>query len=51
MKLGFIAFQIVANKRTGIDVDKFDYFSRDCHNLGISNSFDHKLVTLNVSFG
>lgn len=42
MKLEFIAFQIVANKRTGIDVDKFDYFSRDCHNLGISNSFDHK---------
>ncbi|XP_073233759.1 deoxynucleoside triphosphate triphosphohydrolase SAMHD1-like [Porites lutea] len=35
-------YEIVANKRTGIDVDKFDYFSRDCHNLGISNSFDHK---------
>ena len=38
-------FQIVANKRTGIDVDKFDYFSRDCHCLGINNSFDHKYVT------
>lgn len=35
-------YEIVANKRTGIDVDKFDYFSRDCHGLGISNSFDHK---------
>ncbi|XP_022803920.1 deoxynucleoside triphosphate triphosphohydrolase SAMHD1-like, partial [Stylophora pistillata] len=35
-------YEIVANKRTGIDVDKFDYFSRDCHCLGISNSFDHK---------
>ena len=35
-------FQIVANKRTGIDVDKFDYFARDCHCLGISNSFDYK---------
>jgi len=38
----FLVFQIVANKRTGIDVDKWDYFARDCHNLGIKNSFDHK---------
>ena len=38
-------FQIVANKRTSIDVDKFDYLSRDCHHLGINNSFDHKYVT------
>ncbi|XP_015780403.1 PREDICTED: deoxynucleoside triphosphate triphosphohydrolase SAMHD1-like [Acropora digitifera] len=35
-------YEIVANKRTEIDVDKFDYFSRDCHNLGIRNNFDHK---------
>ncbi|XP_031564010.1 deoxynucleoside triphosphate triphosphohydrolase SAMHD1-like [Actinia tenebrosa] len=35
-------YEIVANKRTGIDVDKWDYFARDCHNLGIKNSFDHK---------
>lgn len=46
----FFFFQIVANKRTGIDVDKFDYFSRDCHCLGISNSFDHKYVHSNYSF-
>ena len=26
-------------------MDKFDYFSRDCHHLGIKNSFDHKYVT------
>jgi len=32
--------QIVANKLTGVDVDKWDYFSRDCHGLGISCSFD-----------
>lgn len=31
----------MANKRNGIDVDKWDYFARDCHNLGIRNSFDH----------
>jgi HD superfamily phosphohydrolase len=31
----------VANKNSGIDVDKMDYFARDCHYLGIRNSFDH----------
>ena len=25
----------MANKASGIDVDKFDYFMRDAHNLGI----------------
>ncbi|KAK3581153.1 hypothetical protein CHS0354_024685 [Potamilus streckersoni] len=34
-------YEIVANKRNGIDVDKWDYFSRDCHMLGIRNNFDH----------
>jgi HD superfamily phosphohydrolase len=33
-------FDIVANKRNGIDVDKFDYFSRDALVLGINKSFD-----------
>ncbi|XP_033626546.1 deoxynucleoside triphosphate triphosphohydrolase SAMHD1-like [Asterias rubens] len=33
-------YEIVANKRNGIDVDKWDYFLRDCHNLGITTSFD-----------
>ncbi|KZP19123.1 HD-domain/PDEase-like protein [Athelia psychrophila] len=27
-------FEIVANKRNGIDVDKFDYIARDCHAIG-----------------
>ncbi|XP_042264857.1 deoxynucleoside triphosphate triphosphohydrolase SAMHD1-like [Thunnus maccoyii] len=35
-------YEIVANKRNGIDVDKFDYFARDCHHLGIQNNFDHQ---------
>ncbi|XP_035766069.1 deoxynucleoside triphosphate triphosphohydrolase SAMHD1-like [Neolamprologus brichardi] len=35
-------YEIVSNKKTGIDVDKFDYFARDCHHLGIPNSFDHQ---------
>lgn len=26
--------------RNGIDVDKFDYFARDCHVLGLTKSFD-----------
>lgn len=33
-------YDIVANKRNGIDVDKFDYFARDCHVLGITKGFD-----------
>uniref|UniRef100_UPI0009B33FF9 deoxynucleoside triphosphate triphosphohydrolase SAMHD1-like n=1 Tax=Monopterus albus TaxID=43700 RepID=UPI0009B33FF9 len=35
-------YEIVANKTNGIDVDKFDYFARDCHHLGIQNNFDHR---------
>ncbi|EDV29078.1 uncharacterized protein TRIADDRAFT_18236, partial [Trichoplax adhaerens] len=35
-------YEIVANKRNGIDVDKWDYFARDSHNLGVSISFDHR---------
>ena len=42
-------FKIVANKRTGIDVDKFDYFSRDCHSLGIKSSFDHRYDCICIS--
>ncbi len=30
----------MANKRNGVDVDKWDYFKRDCHHLGIACSFD-----------
>jgi hypothetical protein len=35
-------YDIVANKRNGIDVDKFDYFVRDCHMLNITPGFDFK---------
>ena len=34
--------QIVANTRSGVDVDKMDYIARDCHGLGIGLSFDWK---------
>lgn len=33
-------YDIVANKRNGIDVDKFDYFARDCYVMGLTKSFD-----------
>ncbi|KAF5899115.1 deoxynucleoside triphosphate triphosphohydrolase SAMHD1-like isoform X1, partial [Clarias magur] len=35
-------YEIVANKRTGIDVDKMDYFTRDCHHLGMKSNFSHE---------
>ncbi|KAM6929985.1 deoxynucleoside triphosphate triphosphohydrolase SAMHD1 isoform 2-T2 [Lycodopsis pacificus] len=35
-------YEIVANKRNGIDVDKWDYFARDAHHLGIQNNFDYR---------
>ena len=38
--------QIVANKLTGVDVDKWDYYARDCHYLGVTSDFQEKLVNL-----
>lgn len=35
-------YEIVANKKNGIDVDKWDYFARDCYHLGIQNNFDYR---------
>ncbi|KAM9343911.1 deoxynucleoside triphosphate triphosphohydrolase SAMHD1-like [Pholidichthys leucotaenia] len=35
-------YEIVANKRNGIDVDKWDYFARDCYHLGIQANFDYR---------
>lgn len=36
---GFL-FDIVANKRNSVDVDKFDYLARDAHNSGIKFTYD-----------
>ncbi|XP_059411054.1 deoxynucleoside triphosphate triphosphohydrolase SAMHD1-like [Carassius carassius] len=33
-------YEIVVNQWNGVDVRKWDYFARDCHYLGIPNSFD-----------
>ncbi|OPL21301.1 hypothetical protein AM593_04364, partial [Mytilus galloprovincialis] len=40
-KARFYMYEIVANKRNEIDVDKMDYFARDCHGLGMKSNFDH----------
>jgi len=34
-------YEIVSNWRSGVDVDKFDYFKRDAYFLGIANPFRH----------
>lgn len=34
-------YEIVSNWRSGLDVDKFDYFRRDAYFLGIHKEFDH----------
>ena len=41
-------FEIVANQRNGIDCDKFDYFARDCFNLGVKSNFDHLRYFQNI---
>ncbi len=33
-------FDIVANKRNSVDVDKFDYLQRDCFNVGVKSNYD-----------
>ena len=35
-----IITQIVANKESGMDVDKWDYFARDFLHLGVTYEFD-----------
>ena len=37
-------FEIVANKITGIDTDKFDYLYRDAHALALPRGFDYKRI-------
>ncbi len=38
--------QIVSNVWTGIDMDKFDYFARDVHHLGLKCTVDHRRYIL-----
>jgi len=41
-------YQIVANRQTGIDVDKFDYLMRDCYFLGFPERFDYRRISRHV---
>ena len=34
-------YEVVANARTSLDVDKADYLSRDCHNIGMATNLRH----------
>lgn len=40
-------YEIVANARTSLDVDKFDYLARDCHNIGMSTNLRHDRLVKN----
>lgn len=44
---GFI-FQIVSNNINSLDVDKFDYITRDTRTLGIHSSFNYKRLVNNA---
>lgn len=33
-------YEVLSNKRTGIDVDKFDYLKRDSHYTGVKTTFE-----------
>jgi len=40
-------YEIVSNKRTGLDVDRFDYFERDADRTGVKICFDlERLIVL-----
>jgi HD superfamily phosphohydrolase len=41
-------YQIVSNNINGIDVDKFDYISRDFYNIGLTNGFDYSRLLEDV---
>ncbi|CAL1286111.1 unnamed protein product [Larinioides sclopetarius] len=38
-------YQIVNNDDSGLDVDKWDYFLRDCHYLGLPCNFEYERLT------
>eukprot|EP00057_Strongylocentrotus_purpuratus_P030318 XP_781310.4 PREDICTED: deoxynucleoside triphosphate triphosphohydrolase SAMHD1 isoform X1 [Strongylocentrotus purpuratus] len=40
----FCLYQIVNNSVNGVDVDKWDYFARDTHYLGMKSAFDFNRI-------
>jgi len=45
----YYLYEIISNKITGVDVDKWDYFLRDNLNLKIGLTFDYKRLLKNVA--
>ena len=43
-------FDIVANSRNSVDVDKFDYLARDCYNMDFKSSYDFSRYVLSCPF-
>eukprot|EP00930_Biecheleria_cincta_P071838 TRINITY_DN59299_c0_g1_i1.p1 TRINITY_DN59299_c0_g1~~TRINITY_DN59299_c0_g1_i1.p1 ORF type:complete len:627 (+),score=109.55 TRINITY_DN59299_c0_g1_i1:58-1938(+) len=41
-------YEIVSNWRSGMDVDRFDYFVRDATHCGLTPGFDHERYLTNV---
>jgi len=40
-------YQIVANNKTNIDTDKFDYITRDSHKIGVFHQCDYERIIYN----
>ena len=40
----------MANKKSGMDVDKWDYFARDYLHLGVTNEFDWRYYYYSNSY-
>lgn len=47
-KIGTWIFQIIANPINSIDVDKFDYLTRDSYNIGLKLNFDYIKIINNA---
>jgi HD superfamily phosphohydrolase len=47
-KIGTWIFQIIANPINSIDVDKFDYITRDSYNIGLKLNFDYIKIINNA---
>ncbi|XP_022252100.1 deoxynucleoside triphosphate triphosphohydrolase SAMHD1-like isoform X3 [Limulus polyphemus] len=41
-------YQIINNEDSGLDVDKWDYFMRDCHYVGLKCNFDYNRLIFNA---
>jgi HD superfamily phosphohydrolase len=41
-------YQIVCNKKSSVDVDKFDYICRDSYHIGLSYKFDFSRIIMQV---